>query len=115
MRVAGKVLIDSNVDTFCDASLHIYVEDAGLLDESAIRLASQRIDHVSHQKGTMTAIPFVMNFTVKDPRSDHIMRAHISISGNLDINQGDLVTTQAFSVNLLSQQGDMILPIQKVI
>ncbi|SEN33251.1 hypothetical protein [Nitrosomonas marina] len=114
MRVAGQVLIDSDVDTFHDATLYVYAEDAGMLDESAVPLGVERIDHVSHRKGETSALPFVVDFTVKNLHSDTIVRAHISMSKTPEIRRGDWVTVQAFAVDMSSRHDNMLLQLQKV-
>ena len=114
VRVSGKVLVLRNVKSFHNAALYVYAEDVGLVDGSAKRLATQRTECVSHLQGESTTLPFSINFIVHDPRSDYIVRAHISMSGNQEIERGDMVTTQAYPVLIPPDDGEMILHVQKV-
>lgn len=98
VRVTGEAFIEPSVKSFHAATFHVYVEDVSLVDTSAKQLATRHIRNVSHQQGEATTLPFSISFAVHDRRSDHIVRAHISMTGNQDIEQGDLLTVQSYPV-----------------
>ena len=115
VQVTGEAIIEHDVASFRDATLHVYVEDVGLVDASEKRLATQHIQGVSHQQGKTTALPFAISCVVRDHRSDHIVRAHISMTGKQDIEQGDLLTVQAYPLPFAPHVEGVALHLRKLI
>jgi len=112
--ITGNVHVEPEAKTFMNATLYIFAEDVGLVDESARRLATWARDDVSHVQGELTMIPFTIDFVVDDPRSDHILRALITQSGVQEIQRGDLITVQAYPALLSAPGEEMILHVKEV-
>lgn len=100
VTVRGIVAIEETARTFKDAVLYIYVEDVGMQDQSSIRLGSLQFNHVSHQIGLKTPVSFSLDCVIRDAKSDNIVRAHVSLRGHPEIEAGDLLTVQAYPINL---------------
>ena len=85
-----------------------------MLDGSSIKLTSLRINHVFHQAGMKTSVSFSIDFVVRDPASDYIIRAHVSLSGHPKIELGDLLSMQAYRVPMAQSIEKMVIHVHEV-
>jgi len=114
MTVRGIVAIEETARTFKDAVLYIYVEDVGLQDQSSIRLGSLQFNHISHQIGLKTPVSFSIDCVIRDAKSDNIVRAHVSLRGHPEIETGDLLTVQAYPINLPPSMKDVLVIVHEI-
>ena len=127
MTAQGMVVIDKDIPDFSKGLLSVYVEDTGLVDAAAIRLATWRQGDIVHRRGTPTTVGFAVDYCPVDMHSDHLVRVHLSLAdGNSsaegrrrpdrdpDIALGDLVSTQAYPLRLSNLPNYLTIAIHPV-
>lgn len=100
MTVQGTLEIDRQIPSFKDATVYISLEDIGRVDADADIIYKEIFRNISHSQGERTLLEF--NFHSDESDSSHPrynLRAHVDVSGNGDVDAGDLVTQQSYPVD----------------
>lgn len=100
MQINGEVVIDEQATSFSGADVHVRLENTGRMDAGAEILFRKSLRGISHTRGSKTVVEF--EFTSPESIHDHPrynLRAHVDLSGNGEVEKGDMVSTQSTVVS----------------
>lgn len=92
--VNGQIILPDGA-RFENARLAVYLEDVSLLDAPA-KIVAQHIEHGVNAGDA--PFPFKLVAAMPEGNGDYAVRVHISRAGDDNINKGDLITKQRYSV-----------------
>jgi putative lipoprotein len=96
--VRGEIILPSADLPSESADLIVQVEDVSRADAPSVVIAEQRQSGISLRDGAV--LPFVVEVPAElvDEHHNYSVRVHVDVSGSGEVNVGDLVSTQSYSV-----------------
>ena len=96
--VRGEIILPSADLPSEPTDLIVQVEDVSRADALSVVIAEQRQSGISLRGGAV--LPFVVEIPagLVDEHHNYSVRVHVDVSGSGEVNVGDLVSTQSYSV-----------------
>jgi len=101
MIISGEIVIGADSSEFENAVVFLYLEDVSLVDASASRVSTKKLTNIQHSLGREDRLPFEVAVELPpDSHATYILRAHVSLHGNTDVEVNDLITVEHIAVDL---------------
>jgi len=95
----ATVLVPETVATFRGARVRLLIERIRYADAKAEIVAEHHADHIGHQEGQETQIPFDLDVASLSDVKSLNLRAHVDLDGDGTVNAGDLLSQQSYRLS----------------
>src|SRR4051812_26144601 len=96
--VTGRVMFGSDAQSFSGATVRVKLEDVSRADAPAQVLTEQLIHNVSYTPRSAAAVSFALAGVVLDERRDYVVRVHVDLDGDGQIQPGDYISVESYPV-----------------
>lgn len=93
--ISGTIAFPPGTEQFVGATLYVMVEDAGMMGAPANFIAQHTQRNVSYEGSPLR---FSLEGNMPPPSNHYNLRVLVSFSGSNEIERGDYITKQRYSV-----------------
>lgn len=113
-RVTGRVVFGPDARPFSGATVRVQIEDVSLADAAAQILTEQVIHNISYTPDSAVEVPFALAAGRTDERRDYVVRVHVDLNGDGQIQPGDYISTESYPVLTYGRPRDLTVRVHRV-